>query len=88
MNRSIREKLWKVKIANMWELIAVKKLEVVRINSENSLECRQFNTTESGINKFTKIVNFEWYRRIGNRISEFKNRKINIRGVEKFHDSD
>ncbi|ANH02415.1 hypothetical protein KHM19_20730 [Leptospira borgpetersenii] len=38
----------------MWELIAVKKLEVVRINSENSLECRQFNTTGSGINSLLK----------------------------------
>ncbi|EMN69955.1 transposase domain protein [Leptospira interrogans serovar Bataviae str. UI 08561] len=27
-----------------------KSIEVVRINSENSLERRQFSTTESGIN--------------------------------------
>ncbi|EMG23758.1 hypothetical protein LEP1GSC150_5446 [Leptospira interrogans serovar Copenhageni str. LT2050] len=33
-----RSRLWK------------KSIEVVRINSENSLERRQFSTTESGIN--------------------------------------
>ncbi|EMY76533.1 transposase [Leptospira weilii serovar Ranarum str. ICFT] len=31
-----------------------KSLEVVRINSENSLERRQFSTTESGINNLLK----------------------------------
>ncbi|EQA63735.1 transposase domain protein [Leptospira alexanderi serovar Manhao 3 str. L 60] len=31
-----------------------KTLEVVRINSENSLERRQFSTTESGINNLLK----------------------------------
>ncbi|AAN49691.2 ISlin1 transposase [Leptospira interrogans serovar Lai str. IPAV] len=42
------EKKWKVKYVGVD--CGKKSIEVVRINSENSLERRQFSTTESGIN--------------------------------------
>ncbi|UML86661.1 hypothetical protein FH587_18050 [Leptospira interrogans] len=45
------EKKWKVK--NVGVDCGKKSIEVVRINSENSLERRQFSTTESGIEVVT-----------------------------------